>query len=85
MAKKQENTKQAAKLRKMGYSSRETYLSHLYTQKNKEANELRHALKVVARELGRKGGAARAKNLSKKALSRIGKAGAAKRWKKGTR
>jgi hypothetical protein len=34
----------------------------------------------AAVELGKKGGTARAKNLTKEALSAIGKAGAAKRW-----
>lgn len=75
-------TKQAKKLKAMGYKSREEYLSHLYTLKNKEANELREALRTVARELGRRGGAARAKKLTKEQLSRIGKVGAAKRWQK---
>jgi hypothetical protein len=37
---------------------------------------------AAAVELGAKGGKARAKNLSKKALSKIGQAGAAKRWNK---
>lgn len=79
---RKKNTKQAAKLKKMGFADREEYLSHLYTQKNKEANELREALRTLARELGRAGGTARAKNLSKEALSKIGKIGAAKRWAK---
>jgi hypothetical protein len=34
----------------------------------------------AAVELGAKGGTARAKNLSKEELSKIGRAGAAKRW-----
>jgi hypothetical protein len=37
---------------------------------------------AAAVELGAKGGAARAKNLSKEELSKIGKTGAAKRWGK---
>jgi hypothetical protein len=82
VAKKKE-TKQAKYLKKAGYKrGRESYLSHLYTKKSKEANELREALRTVARELGRAGGTARARNLSKEALSKIGKAGAAKRWAK---
>jgi sugar phosphate isomerase/epimerase len=78
MAKKE--TQQAKRLKKAGYTGREQYLAHLYNQKNKEAKELREALRTLARELGRAGGNARAKNLSKGALSAIGKAGAAKRW-----
>lgn len=35
---------------------------------------------AAAVELGAKGGTARAKNLSKEELSKIGRAGAAKRW-----
>jgi general stress protein YciG len=35
---------------------------------------------LTAREMGRKGGTARGKNLSKEELSAIGKKGAAKRW-----
>ena len=82
MAKKKE-TKQAKYLKKAGYKrGRESYLSHLYTQKTKEANELREALRTVARELGRAGGTARARNLSKAALSEIGKKAAAARWSK---
>lgn len=77
---RKKNTKQAAKLKKMGFADREEYLSHLYTQSNKKVNELRDALRIVARELGRAGGTARAQNLSKEALSKIGKIGAAKRW-----
>ena len=37
----------------------------------------------AAVSLGAKGGKARAKNLTKEQLSKIGKAAAAKRWKKG--
>jgi hypothetical protein len=73
-------TEQLKKLKKAGYKNRAEYLGHLYIQKNKEANQLREALRTLARELGRAGGTARAKNLSKEALSKIGKAGAAKRW-----
>jgi hypothetical protein len=73
-------TKQKKAIKKAGYKDRAEYLAHLYNRKNKEANELRDALRTVARELGRAGGTARAKNLSKEALSKIGKAGAAKRW-----
>jgi hypothetical protein len=81
-------TKQEKAIKKAGYSGRAEYFAHLYIQKNKEANQLREerdqtreALRTLARELGRAGGAARAKNLSKEALSKIGRAGAAKRWK----
>lgn len=35
----------------------------------------------AAQSLGKKGGKARAANLSKEELSKIGKRGAAKRWK----
>jgi hypothetical protein len=35
---------------------------------------------LTAKEIGRKGGKARAKNLSKKQLTAIGRKGAAKRW-----
>jgi hypothetical protein len=35
---------------------------------------------LTAREMGRKGGTARAKNLTKQELSAIGKKGAAIRW-----
>jgi hypothetical protein len=38
-----------------------------------------------ARQLGRLGGTARGKSLSKEELSEIGKAGAAKRWAKKTK
>jgi hypothetical protein len=83
MAKKgKKETKQAKYLKRVGWSGREQYLSHLYTKKTKEAKELREALRTVARELGRQGGHARAKNLSKEALAAIGKKGAATRWGK---
>ena len=82
MATKKKDTKQAKYLKKAGWKGREQYLSHLYNEKNKEANQLREALRTLARELGRAGGTARAKNLSKEALSKIGKQGAAKRWAK---
>jgi hypothetical protein len=36
---------------------------------------------LTAREMGSRGGTARAKNLTKKRLAEIGKLGAAKRWK----
>jgi hypothetical protein len=78
--KRKKETNQVKYLKKAGYTGREQYLSHLYTEKNKEANQLREALRTLARELGRKGGAARAKNLTKEALSQIGRAGAKKRW-----
>jgi hypothetical protein len=35
---------------------------------------------VTAAEMGKRGGTARAKNLTKKQLTEIGKRGAAKRW-----
>jgi len=37
---------------------------------------------LTAREMGRKGGTARAKNLSKKQLSEIGRKGGKARWAK---
>ena len=75
-------TKQAKYPKKAGWKSREEYLAHLYTPKKKEANQLREALLTLARELGRKGGTARGKKLSKEQLSKIGRKGAATRWAK---
>jgi hypothetical protein len=61
----------------------------MYERLQKEAAlasaHARHKKKIknaAAVELGTKGGAARAKSLSKEQLSAIGKKGAAKRWKK---
>ncbi len=81
MATKKE-TGQAKRLKKAGWTGREEYLAHLYNEKKKETSQLREALRTLARELGRAGGTARAKNLSKEALSAIGRKGAAKRWAK---
>jgi hypothetical protein len=80
--KDKKETKQVKMLKKAGWKSREQYLAHLYNKKKDEAKRLREALLTFARELGRKGGTARAKNLTAKQLSEIGRQAAAKRWAK---
>lgn len=50
--------------------------------KKKLTKDEREAVSRLGRELGRIGGQTTAKRLGKKGMSRIGKIGAQKRWKK---